>query len=292
MTARRALTGLRPGDHVCCTLESEAEQQMLVSRYLGDALSAGERVIYVTDRTEESQIRSWVSGAGIDVDAHLSNGQLEIWPADAVYGPADRFDPQRQIAVYQSEVERSHRNGYERLAVYAEMSWALADLDAWKRVSAYEREVARILARAGATAVCQYDRRLFPQELLADAFAAHPARIECCEAGSSSSWYGAAIRESEAGPHLRVSGELDLACAGYLSARLAEHIGGGADIVVDAGELTFADVSGCRALIEVAGRLEPPQRLILTDPPGSVRRVFALCEFEAVPQLEIRMGER
>jgi hypothetical protein len=92
-------------------------------------------------------------------------------------------------------------------------------------------------------------------------------------------------------PGIRVSGELDFAAGAYLSARLAEYLPGRGDILIDAGELTFADVGGSRALLEVALELAPPRRLVVRSAPTVLVRVLELCGWLSFPQLQLQTGD-
>jgi anti-anti-sigma factor len=98
----------------------------------------------------------------------------------------------------------------------------------------------------------------------------------------------ATILESTTGHAIRVSGELDLASAPYVAARLVEHVRGSGDIVIDAGALSFADVSGCRALVQTALAMSAPRQLVIQGARAQLVRVLELCGWRDVPRLEVR----
>jgi anti-anti-sigma factor len=286
--AARALAGVCGGDHVCCVFGSEAEQQGLVARFARDALARGERLLYMSDRTDEATVRGFLDVAGVDSVRCLASGQLQIGSAREVYGAPGGFDPGGQIAHFEAEKRTAHADGFSGLAAMAEMSWALNDPSMWNSLVWYEREVQQVFAAADVRGVCQYDRRLFPPELLEEAIAAHELAVGLKGGSSHARWRGLTIRESADRDGIGISGELDFAASPYVSARLAEHLRGGEDIVVDVGGLSFVDVSGCRALIGTLLALEPPRRLVLADPSPVVQRVLELCEWRELPQLELR----
>ena len=87
---------------------------------------------------------------------------------------------------------------------------------------------------------------------------------------------------------VRLSGDLDLASAPRLSAQFEKELRGEGDVVVDARDLSFVDVSGCRALLEVAERLPDRRRLVLAHAPAQLVRILGLCGWLDFPRLVVR----
>jgi anti-anti-sigma factor len=99
---------------------------------------------------------------------------------------------------------------------------------------------------------------------------------------------GAGIRVvADGGDHsgLVLSGELDMDSVAHLSNRLTEQVAHDGDLVVEAGGLSFIDVSGCRALVQAAEQLGPGRRLVLAHPPRTLVRVMSLCGWADHPRL-------
>jgi anti-anti-sigma factor len=86
---------------------------------------------------------------------------------------------------------------------------------------------------------------------------------------------------------LELSGEIDVANARHVGARLDERLGGDGDIVVDARELSFIDVSGCRALVQAARQLPGDRRLRVEHAPSVLVRMLTLCGWRDAPQLVV-----
>jgi hypothetical protein len=59
--------------------------------------------------------------------------------------------------------------------------------------------------------------------------------------------------------------------------------------VIDAGELSFVDVSGCRALVQTALAMDPPRHLVLEAASAQLLRVLELCGWRHLPALEVRL---
>jgi anti-anti-sigma factor len=86
---------------------------------------------------------------------------------------------------------------------------------------------------------------------------------------------------------LELSGEIDVASALPVRTRLDQYLGGDGDVVVDARELLFIDVGGCRALVQAARRLSRGRSLRVEHAPSVLVRTLALCEWRDAPQLVI-----
>jgi anti-anti-sigma factor len=283
----RVLAGVCGGDHVCCSFGSEGEQQALVGRFARDAMARGERVLYIVDRSDEATVRGYVDFAGIDSARWLASGRLQIRSASEVYEAP--FDPERQIAHFEAETRAARDEGFDGLAAMGEMSWARRDGQSWDSLISYEKDIQRIFAAADVRGVCQYDRRLFSPGLLDEAAAAHELAVSIDGTVSRARSRTATILESAVDRAIRVSGELDFASGPYVAARLAEHLPASGDIVIDAGELSFVDVSGCRVLVQTALALDPPRHLVLEAASAQLLRVLELCGWRHLPALEVRL---
>ena len=86
---------------------------------------------------------------------------------------------------------------------------------------------------------------------------------------------------------MTLSGEIDITTAPRLAAQLAQRAADDGDLVVEATELAFIDVAGCRTLIEAAERLDDGGRLRLLDPSEALLRVLRGCGWADHPRLEL-----
>ena len=78
----------------------------------------------------------------------------------------------------------------------------------------------------------------------------------------------------EGGGVLRVVGELDVATAPELQARLSAHRG---PAILDLREVTFIDSTGLRALVGATQARSRPESLVLRAPSPAVRRLIELA---------------
>ncbi len=74
---------------------------------------------------------------------------------------------------------------------------------------------------------------------------------------------------------LRLDGDVDMSCRDQLRTALLALPPGASPVHLELAGLNFIDVAGARELVALV-QAEPHPRLILHDPPGSLRRIIAL----------------
>ncbi len=278
--ARRAVAGIVPGDHVCASFGGDAEHQAIVGRFARGAVGHGARFLYLAHSSDDAAIRRNLEMAGVDVQAGLELGTIEI---RRICDRRRAIHAEALVAELQADRREALRDGYSALCVTTEMSWVLArpaELDA---VAAYERAVSRVFAAADVAGICQYDRRLFTPDVLEQLVPTHDFQVCTSPRLTTTARRRLTVSERDDGI-IALSGALDIDSSPFLAARLAEFEGAG-DLVLLTGGLGFADVSGCRALIRAAESLGDGRRLVLPDAAAPLVRVLELCGWSASERL-------
>ena len=173
----RTIIDLRPGDHLCCIFETEEEHEAVVTSFLRQGLEQGEKAIYIADTHTAETILGYLRDDGMDVQPYLDREQLVILTGDQTYVQAGVFDPDRMIALLQSETERALAEGYPALRVTGEMSWALHGLPGSERLVEYEARLNEFFPGSQCLAICQYDRRRFDPAVLLEVLRTHPVAM-------------------------------------------------------------------------------------------------------------------
>jgi hypothetical protein len=277
--ARHAVTGIVPGDHVCASFGSDEEHQAIVGRYARQALRRGERFLYLAHSSDDARIRTYLEQEGIDVDAAVAVGEIEIRRIEHDRG---RIDPEAIIAALQGDRRAALRDGYSALCAAAEMSWAHARPAETDAVVRYERAVNRVFVAADVAGICQYDRRLFPADVLERLVATHEFQLCTGPQLTTTARRRLTISEHDDGV-IALSGALDIDSSAYLGARLAV-LDGEDDLVVLTSGLGFADISGCRALLHAAEALGG-RRMVLPEAAAPLVRVLTLCGWSSHKRL-------
>lgn len=173
----RAIAELKPGDHLCCLYENEDEHRALLTPYLRQGLERGEKVIYIVDARTAQVVLEYLRDGGVDVTPFMESGQLGILSADESYMREGVFDPDGMISLLKVETEQALAEGYPALRATGEMSWALRGLPGADRLIEYEAKLNRFIPDHRFLAICQYDRRRFPSDVLLDVLATHPVAV-------------------------------------------------------------------------------------------------------------------
>jgi len=164
----------QPGDHLCCLYETDEQHKALLTHFLRQGLERGEKVRYIVDYRTEKTILGYLSEDGFEVRPHLQRGQLGVLRFDETYMRRGIFDPAEMINLLRSETIKALAEGYNALRVSGEMSWILRGLPGSERLIEYEAKLNHFFDNNRCLAICQYDVRLFPPELLLDVLTTHP----------------------------------------------------------------------------------------------------------------------
>ena len=173
-----SITGLGPGDHLCCIYETEAEHRAVLTPFLRRGLLMGERVLYVTAAHETKDILGHLEAAGIDVQYYQHKRQLVFRDSESVYlDDQGHFDPQRMLKIVQRELKDALDAGLSGLCATGEMHWAARRPDVWETLLEYEMQLNDVLAGTRALALCQYSREQFDYQVLLAILRSHPVVI-------------------------------------------------------------------------------------------------------------------
>ena len=88
-------------------------------------------------------------------------------------------DPQTLLAYYSAATDAALADGYTGLRVVGEVSTFLRDPRVWVGQLAWETVADRYMAHRPLAALCCYDLRIVPPELIRDLCALHPAVRTC-----------------------------------------------------------------------------------------------------------------
>ncbi len=169
---------LKSEDHICCLYDTEDEGWSRAGNLLLRRVDQGEKVIFILDGSTPAPLQNHLLDEGLDIEALLEAGQINILGAEG--GPMGKtpIDPAEMLGWLQSETQKALADGYTSLRVFVDMSWALQWFCSTERLIEYEAELNDFLPGKGCSVVCRYDMRRFEPAFLLDVLATHPVVIK------------------------------------------------------------------------------------------------------------------
>ena len=171
------LEQLAPPDHLCSIYESPEEHFAVAVPFIRIGLERGEKCIYIADDGTEAIVRNAMYGGGIDVERAIATESLVLEKKEAAYLKHGSFDPQWMFTFWRDATADATSRGFTALRVTGETEWVIRGAPGLERWMEYESRLMHMLARHNCVALCQYNRQLFPPELVLDIIRTHPTVI-------------------------------------------------------------------------------------------------------------------
>jgi anti-anti-sigma factor len=237
------------------------------------ALAQDHKAVYLSDRDRSAVLHELDGDPTLDAPIRraLARDQLDIRGATDTYMPDGVFEGDRMVSTIRAEHALALGQGYAALSITAEMTPALCGVPGTEDLAEYER-VADAVQESTLVLLCQYEQGRFAAGTLTDVAAAHQVDVSPELAPIARTRCLSAAR-TNAGSTLRLAGELDHRAAAAVSHVLDAHFHG--DVLVDLADVSYADVTGLRAL---RGRTE--RRLTIAAASDVVRRLMRLMSWD------------
>jgi PAS domain S-box-containing protein len=172
-----ALQQLAPHDHLCSIYESPEEHFAVAIPFIRIGLDRGEKCIYIADDGTEAVVRDAMYAGGIDVERAVATDSLVLETKEAAYLKHGSFDPEWMFTFWAKATAEAMSQGFSALRATGETEWALRGAPGLERWMEYESRLTQMLAHHNCFALCQYNRRLVPPELVLDVIRTHPTVI-------------------------------------------------------------------------------------------------------------------
>jgi anti-anti-sigma factor len=261
------LERLEPGAHLCRFDEDDASRDRGGAAFVRHGLSAGRRVVYVTQGRGRREVEGWLHDCGVPAGRALRSGQLVVCDFADLYG--DRTPcPGTVEAGYRSMQAHAVADGLPGLWVAAEMGQAVSRFGSVEQLLAWERLSTRWYREIGVSTVCQYDRGHLSSGDL-ELVAAQHTGIAPPDAPPPAG--GCHVEPGG----FRIHGEVDASNVDQLVAALAARLAVQPRLTLDLVELSFLDVGTVRALYRLV-REHDGAELTVRNASPSVRRCLEL----------------
>ena len=118
-----------------------------------------------------------LADAGIDVEAAIASGQLEVHPWEDGPLHGGRFDQDTWLAGFEEVLQSGPATGYTKTRFLAHMEWALVDLPGIGDLIEFETRVNYVVPKYNDIVICAYDLSKFGASTVMYALRTHPVVI-------------------------------------------------------------------------------------------------------------------
>jgi signal transduction histidine kinase len=172
-----ALERLGPHDHLCSIYESPEDHYAVAIPFIRIGLDRGEKCIYIADDGTVGDVCHAMESEGIDVDRATASKALVLATKEQAYLEHGSFDPDWMFGFWKEATQLAISEGFSALRATGETEWVLRGGRGLERWMEYESRLTHTLSESNCSALCQYNRRLFPPELILDVIRTHPMVI-------------------------------------------------------------------------------------------------------------------
>jgi PAS domain S-box-containing protein len=172
-----ALEQLAPPGHLCSIYESPEEHFAVAIPFIRIGLDRGEKCLYIADDGTEEIVRNAMYAEGIDVERAIATQKLVLARKETAYLKHGSFDPDWMFTFWADATAEALSQGFPALRATGETEWVLRGAPGLEQWIEYESRLTHALAHSNCFALCQYNRQLFPPELILDIIRTHPTVI-------------------------------------------------------------------------------------------------------------------
>src|SRR5215471_16066619 len=172
-----ALERLGPHDHLCSIYESPQDHYAVAIPFIRIGLDRGEKCIYIADDGTIGDVRQAMESDGIDVERATATKALVLATKEEAYLEHGTFDPDWMFSFWRDATQLAMSEGFSALRATGETEWVLRGGRGLERWMEYESRLTHTLSESNCSALCQYNRRLFPPELILDVIRTHPTVV-------------------------------------------------------------------------------------------------------------------
>jgi signal transduction histidine kinase len=172
-----ALEQLGPHDHLCSIYESPQEHYAVAVPFIRIGLDRGEKCIYIADDGMVGDVRQAMQSEGIDVDRAIASQALVLATKEQAYLEHGSFHPDWMFTFWKEATQLAMSEGFSAVRATGETEWVLRGGSGLERWMEYESRLTHTLLESKCSALCQYNRRLFPPDLILDVIRTHPTVV-------------------------------------------------------------------------------------------------------------------
>ena len=167
-----ALERLGTSDHLCMTYRTREQELAAVIPYIRLGLERREECVYIADDVSRAEVLSALQSAGIATGG--TPRVLKVLSRRETYLGDGHFDPDRILAWIAERTEAAVRGGFTAFRIVGEMTGVAGIASGVQRLAEFEAKLNDLFAGRPVSALCEYDARAFPAEILREVITTHP----------------------------------------------------------------------------------------------------------------------
>jgi AcrR family transcriptional regulator len=141
--------------HICALVHDADDWYASLGPFIAEGLDAGDRELHLVGDREAHLAR--LQGLGIEVDAALAAGQLQIFTWAESYLRGGGFSRLAMLEWLRQQLDAGRRRRVARTRIVATMEWALERTEWAPELGPYEDALTRMLRARPDVVVCAYE---------------------------------------------------------------------------------------------------------------------------------------
>jgi MEDS: MEthanogen/methylotroph, DcmR Sensory domain len=166
-----------PNRHICAFFNGMDEHYRVLQSFIGDGFDRGDKAFHLVDPERREDHLRRLADAGIDVEAAVASGQLEVHPWEDGPLHGEHFDRDTWLAAFEEVLQSGQGSGYPRTRFLAQMEWALVDMPGIDEMMEFETRVNHVVPKYDHAVICAYDLSRFGAQTVMYALRTHPLVI-------------------------------------------------------------------------------------------------------------------
>ena len=170
---------LKIHDNISSIYETKEEQFSVIIPFIKIGLERGEKCIYVVNDNTAQEVLDAMQTRGIDTNLALKSGSLSILNSKEYFTKKGSFEPDWMIQYLKETTDSIKSEGFNALRLTAEMTWFYNVDKGIDRLIEFESKTNLLFPEIDIVAICQYNRRNFPPEIILNVIRTHPIVFYC-----------------------------------------------------------------------------------------------------------------
>lgn len=142
--------------------------------FIQEGVDLGNKIWYIVDPDLRTQHLKVLAESGLDPDALLQDGRLEVRQWEDAHLIPGHFDQDAMLAMVDGILETHVQQGFPKTRIWSNQEWALKDLPGVGDIAEYESRWNTMSAKHDVLTVCVYDTSRFGGGIVIDMLRTHP----------------------------------------------------------------------------------------------------------------------